>query len=447
MIAGKIVRKIKSSISLRNIIKMMTGTLSGQIISTILVPVSTRLYGVALFGNLAIFNSTSSLIIGFLGFGLSQAVMVAQTEKDAEAVYKLQLFMTNILVMITIIVLISVSKWFKIFDLGIEYNISILLLGFFIILCNLSNMTYAWLNRKGLFNVLLFNPMIMPLVNNIVIIILSFTSLKLYGLLIGSVLAQLATNIHMRKYVKMNYKLDVKDIREIISKNKDFILFQYPAGFINNLVGQLPTQILYHSFGNTILGYYSMAIRLVNIPSGLISSSLSRVYIKEASELERDMIGTATGYTLRITKIVMLLFLIPTVIIIFFGDWGVPFVLGEDWANSVVYLKIMMCWNLFAIGVNSTSGFSSVIHQQKSSMFVSIVKLIIFPVALYGAVYTFRLPVITVAVYAVSYSIINILYYNFLIGKNYELKNKYLSFNLIFVMVLLAVIFISNFFS
>lgn len=431
--------------TLKNITKMMTGTMLGQVISTLLVPVTTRIYGAEVYGNLAVLTSMSSLIVSFLGFGLAAAIMVEKTREEAEQTYKLAVNMTGFFVVIILGILYLLSPWMKIIKSTIDYMIMLVMLGISVITTNQTNMLYAWLNRNGRYNVLLFNPIITSISNNIISIVLGLMGFKNTGLFWGLLLSQIITLIHMFRCMdRITYKLKLKDIRSIIKRNKDFILYQYPASLMSSVVGNLPVQILSFCFGNTIVGYYSMSMKLLNIPSSLISNSLSRVYFKEAADRERRG-ANSREYTLKTCKIVSFVFLIPMALIILLGDILIPIVLGTEWALSVEYLKIMAVWNLFAIGINSTAGFSSVIGRQKVNMIISIVKLLVFPISMLAISYIFKTPQITIWTYAIVYSIINVVYYECLIGEESSLRWKFLKYNTLCLLVCVSMYLISIF--
>ena len=443
---NKLLQKIKiigKSKTIQNISKMMTGTLFGQILSIVLVPITTRLYGAEAYGDLAVLTSASSVFVSFLGFGLASAIMVEKTDEEAEQTYKMAVNLTNVLVVLIIMLLMGVSPWFQLLKSSLPYNVMLIMVGFYVVTTNQVNMLYAWLNRKGRYNVLLFNPMISPMVNNGLAIILGVIGFKGVGLYIGLLFSQFVTLIHMFKNMDpIRYRFRFCDIPEIVKRNKDFILYQYPASLMNTVVSNLPVQILSFCFGNTMVGYYSMAMKLLNIPSNIISSSMSRVYFKEVSDKQREGKNSRL-YTLKMCKIITAIYLFPMAIIILLGDILIPFFLGGDWSNSVTYIKIMAVWNLFAIAINCTAGFPSVIKRQKSNMIISAVKLVVFPVAMLLVSNIFAKPQLTVWVYAISYSIINTAYYECLIGEDKTLRFKYVGINILCLFVCILFFLIS----
>lgn len=411
--------------TLQNISKMMTGTMLGQIISTIMVPIASRLYGAGLYGDLAVFTSASSMCTSFLGFGLVSAIMVEETDEQAEQTYKLAVYGTNFGVVIIAGILLLLQGWIEVIHTALPYTVSVCMVAFTVMTTNQINMLYAWLNRKGRYNVLLFNPIITPLVNNALVIGLGVLGFKHIGLYAGLLVSQLVTLIHMfRNMDKMTHKFRLSDAKEVAVRNKDFILFQYPSSFVNGIVSNLPVQIISKFFGNTVVGYYSMSMKLLNIPSGLIGNSVARVYFKEVSDKYRNG-ESARKYTLKVSTTAMMIFLIPVVGIFLLGDWLIPLVLGASWEPSILYIKIMAIWNLLSLPVNCTTGFTSVIHKQKSNMVLALVKLATFPTFMVGLSVVFNNPIVTIITYVIIYSLINLVYYEMLIGEEADLKWKY----------------------
>lgn len=416
----------------KNVMKMMTGTMLGQVVSVLMVPIASRIYGAELYGDLAVFTSAAAICASILGFGLAPAIMVEKTDYESMQAYKVAVNLTNVLVIIAAVFAIILSPFVQFIKSSLPYVAMIVLLAFYIMTTNQINMLYAWLNRKERYNVLLFNPIIAPFVNNGLVIVLGLLGFKNVGLYAGLIVSQFVTLLHMFQHMdKMDYRLKIRDIKPIIQRNRDFILYQYPASIMNNLVGNLPVQILSAYFGNVVVGYYSMAMKLLNIPANIISSSMSRVYFKEVTDIHHSD-GNARAYTFKLCKIVMTIFLIPIIGILVLGNWAIPLFLGADWAPSVDYIKIMAIWNLFVIGANCTSGFSSIIGKQKINMLISAAKLVVLPtVMVVGSVLSAN-PYLTLIAYVVSYAVINAIYYEKLIGGDRALKYQYLKFSVLF---------------
>ena len=76
-----IIKNNKTSPIYSNLTKIFTGTAIGQGLSVLFLPIATRLYGAEYYGDLALFVAMSSIILSFLGFGLSSAIMTADSDE------------------------------------------------------------------------------------------------------------------------------------------------------------------------------------------------------------------------------------------------------------------------------------------------------------------------------------------------------------------------------
>jgi len=404
---------------------MLTGTIAGQAISVLLVPVSTRIYGVTEYGNLALFISTATLVVGFMGFGLQSAIMVADTDDEAKDLYKIAIHGSGVILSIVYGVCAISAPWFKICNVEMNYYLLLFLLFIHSYVLNATNMTYAWLNRLGKYNVLLVNPILTPLINNGLLIILGLNGYKNAGLYVGTIISQVLTLLHMQRHKgSMKTHMTVQSSKDLLKKNRDFIVFQYPSSLMNSIANQLPVQILSMFFGKSVVGYYSMTQRLLNIPISLIGGSITRVYFKDAAERQRTS-GDARKFTFKIAKTIMLLYCIPTVIIMAFGDTLVPLLLGSNWEGCGPYIQIMIVWNMFFLLVHCFGGFPSIIGMQKRDMMNAMVTLVTDAIVLYGFSAVWHNPLISLVCFALLHVFMHIWFYNDMFSIDPDLKNRY----------------------
>ena len=75
------INKLNLSTNKKNVAKISMGTIIGQIISVITLPIVTRLYDANILGLWALMNSIILIINSFSDLGLSNSLMV---QKDAE---------------------------------------------------------------------------------------------------------------------------------------------------------------------------------------------------------------------------------------------------------------------------------------------------------------------------------------------------------------------------
>ena len=86
---SNIINKLKSSEGLKNVSKISGGTMLGQIVSFIVVPIYTRIYGASIMGMWALFQSMASIIVTFSDMGLKNAIMMEENDDDMYPKYAL----------------------------------------------------------------------------------------------------------------------------------------------------------------------------------------------------------------------------------------------------------------------------------------------------------------------------------------------------------------------
>ena len=83
----QILKKVNISDGMKNVAKISTGTMAGQALSFLTLPIYTRIYGAEVIGNWALFTSIATIINSFSDAGLSNAIMIEKTEEDRYAYY------------------------------------------------------------------------------------------------------------------------------------------------------------------------------------------------------------------------------------------------------------------------------------------------------------------------------------------------------------------------
>ena len=194
---GKIIDKIKSSESIKNVSKITSGTMLGQIISFVVVPIYTRLYGASIMGMWALFSSIANIIITFSDMGLKNAIMMEKEEDDTIELYTI---ITTLTVFISLFVSIIVFGFYTIVpeESGLPAWLIALFVFVLAITLQQTQTCYTWLNKKSEYSILMKNPIVNNLSAAIVIIALGLLGFTHYGFYIGTMAGQIVTLIHMR---------------------------------------------------------------------------------------------------------------------------------------------------------------------------------------------------------------------------------------------------------
>lgn len=114
----------------------------------------------------------------------------------------------------------------------------------------------------------------------------------------------------------------------LFKQNYRFPLFSLPADFINNLSNQLPVFIISSKYPDSYLVYYSLIIRTLSAPIGLIATSFLSIFKEDAGKEFREKGNCIKSYEklflfLLVTSIpifITLYYLLPLIFTLLFGN-------------------------------------------------------------------------------------------------------------------------------
>lgn len=370
--------KLKVSNSVKNVSKISGGTILGQIISFIVVPIYTRIYGASIMGTWTLFSSIANIIVTFSDLGLKNAIMV---EKDEEDTIELYTVITTFTLIISSLAGIVVYIFYSI--KGDESGLSPLLIaGFVVVLAITLQQTqtcYTWLNKKEAYSVLMKNPIVNNLSAAVVIIGLGALGYEKYGYYIGLLLGQLITLVHMRVQLPNKFlNFNPNSYKKIFARQKQFYIYQLPANVLAQIKEQTPVFLIRAFFGSEILGYYSISMRYLNIPIHLLAQSIGRVYFQTVSKMKRDgkALKEIGEHSLRNINKAMKIVIIPMIAIISIGDVACEILFGTGYEIAGNIMRIVAFNSFFLFLATATNGLPIIISKQKYMLIAAVAQLV-----------------------------------------------------------------------
>lgn len=409
----KLMGKLKVSNSVKNVSKISAGTILGQIISFIVVPIYTRIYGASIMGTWTVFSSIANIIVTFSDLGLKNAIMVEKKEEDTLELYTV---ITTFTLIISIISGLVVYVFYSI--TGDESGLSPLMIaGFVVVLAITLQQTqtcYTWLNKKEAYSVLMKNPIVNNLSAAIIIIVLGVMGYDEYGYYIGLLAGQLITLIHMRVHLPnkfLNFNLNA--YKKIFAQQKQFYLYQLPANVLAQVKEQTPVFLIRAFFGSEILGYYSISMRYLKMPINLLAQSIGRVYFQTVSRMKREgqSLKSIGEYSLRNINKAMKIAVIPMIAIIAIGDVACEILFGTGYEIAGSIMRIVAFNSFFLFLSTATNGLPVIISKQKYMLISAGAQMIGYAVGLSIGYYVFNNIYMGCLGMTVVYAIVQIVYF------------------------------------
>ena len=441
MLKEKIQTLMKSQ-RLRNVTKISSGTILGQAISIVTLPIFTRLYGATVIGYWTLFTSVAVIVNAFSDLGLSNAIMMDDEGEQSEKLFSV---ITTISFIISLIVGVGyfVIKSVTPDPSGLHPLFYSIVLFVLIFTQQQVNVCYNWLNKKKQYNILMKNPIINNVSVAVIAIPLGLMGFTKYGYYIGLVLGQVFTLFHMRRYLpRIFFDFKFRDHFDVIRSHLTYVKFQMPTYLVAQVKNQAPVFFIRSFFGVEILGYYSVCMRVLNIPVNLLASSIGKVYYQTAAEMKKK--GQEVGdFTFRNIKRAMYVAIAPMVVIMSFGDIVCTLFLGNDYVITGNLSRIIVFMTFFQFLMMATQGITIVLEKQQYALISGIVQIIGYVVGLSIGKYVFSSLYIAVALMTVVFCVIQIIYFSKLFkiaGVSVTLYLKHVFSTLGLIIVITAVI-------
>ena len=429
---------IKLSENMKNVARISSGTVIGQIISVISLPIITRIYGAEIMGVWAIIYAIAVIINTLSDVGLIQSIMV-EDESSVQRTYSV------VSALIVIIDLAAIAVVYFYCAVILDYDSSLILVTvFFTFIYSISlqfvQLSYTWLNRNKEYSVLMKNPIINQGSIMFFSIVLGLAGCKQYGYYIGVTAGQILTLLHMKRHLPAKTPWPtVLDIKEVIIKNKEFVKYQMPTNLTLQFRNQLPNLLIGGLFGNTMLGYFSVSQKLLNIPVTFIGQALGKVFYQRCSEMQRE--GQKLGeFIYRNLSRAMMLAFVPMALLAAYGDAAVVIFFGREYAVSGIIVRIIVFRAFFTFVSSATQVMDIVLKKQQYAMFAGIVQTLAIALAVLLSYYFSNDIIVCSIMITIAFICVQITYFCVMfkvmsIPMSYYLKNITLS--------LLAVLFTS----
>ena len=331
----KIINKIAQTEIVKNIAILASGVVIGYAINMMLLPVISRVYTPAELGRYDLIVSVGNVLVTLVCLALMIAIMVPNEDETAIKICKIINIASVFGASIFAIVSILLSSYYRFFESEINYNIECLLLAIYVWSYNQQGLFYAYVNRKKMYKVLFWNPIIAAITNSAFSILFGYFGWGATGYLLGTIASYMICILHMR--VKVNPYEGQHSIEELwmtLKNYKSYPLVQLPANMILTVSTQLPIQFLGRIFGVAALGGYNTNVK--------IGSPNIKIAI------------------------------IPIGALIIFGEPILTFVLGRSWKVAGTYISILGILYLFKYCSSCISGTLVIIQKQKVALTCSV---------------------------------------------------------------------------
>jgi O-antigen/teichoic acid export membrane protein len=383
-------QNLKSSLFVKNFVILLTGSSISQIIPLIAIIFLVKIYSPDELGIYFLFSSIVMVtsIIATLQYEL--AIIIPEKDYEGSLLFLLSLFISSIVALLLFVVIVFahdvILEMFKLRNNGegVKWLLYIPVAVFFNGVIQSLN---SYFNRNGMYKEISIGRSAKSA--GISIPQLVFGSLKLtrHGLFLGHIIGQWIGVIYLlwryRKHFSLHtIKNKTTKLWLIARRFKKFPMFNALISSINAISVHIPVFLFMRFFGPVIAAQYGIAHRTIFSPMGLVSHSLSQLFIKEASDRynqNQDIMSLVK----KIQHSIFKTSLVPFILTFFFAPFLFSFILGEEWRNSGYMVSIMCPWLFFIFFNGPFNSIYSIVGRQNRLLIYNILLLIARVAAIY----------------------------------------------------------------
>jgi lipopolysaccharide exporter len=377
----------KTSNFITNVLKLVSGSVTAQILGILLVPLITRIYSPDDLGIFQLFLSVSGILVIFSTFSYQFAIMLPKTEEDSLNIAFLCAILVTLISLLTAILVLFLPK-------DVEYILNapgiskyLIYLPVIIFFNGLFFVQNYWLSRKIRFGVIAGSRILNTISTKAFQLIIPIWNVSPLGLIVGYVVGFGFADLFMLKGVKNDLqifrKVSFKKMKAMAIQYKSFPLFSSWSTLANTISPQVPTFLLAYFYGTSVVGYFSLANQVVNMPMGLLGAAIQQVFFQKISEVKNgNEKGDMKIIVGEVYKKLILIGVFPMILLFILGEEIFTFAFGKSWSVSGTYVRILVPWIFLVFLSSPISTLYSVFEKQGVWLAFSMVLLISRVVAL-----------------------------------------------------------------
>ncbi|WKL45051.1 lipopolysaccharide biosynthesis protein [Flavobacterium sp. ZE23DGlu08] len=415
--------KIKNNPFLRNVSTLAFGTIISQIIVVGTSPILTRLFTVESFGVLSLFTSIT-VIFGVITTGRYELSM-GLPEKDESAKNILRLIiaiglLVSILYFFVILVMKEIVHYKGVSGLFLNNWIYIAPIYTFFIAVY-SGLIY-WNQRQKKYKKITISNALQVILATLFSLLFGYFGYVELGMIIALVLGIMMSSFFLLKdFNKADFIFRYDDVKEVAKEFKSFPKYMILSD-LSLTTGQQFIPIIFSGlFSTIIVGYYSLANRMIRLPNIVLTSSIANVFRNEAIDEIRIKGNCSQLYVSTFKKLIVMS--LPIYILVFiFSPMLFVFFFGDNWLQAGYFARILSVLLLVEFVATPLNSLFYIMSKQKIFMKLQLLNTIFGALMIYIGYKFFNSPYWSLALFCINALLFNFIFifFTYSISKNEE---------------------------
>jgi len=334
-----------------DVLKLVSGSASAQILTILTAPLIARLFAPAAFGAAALFVSITGVISAVVGMRYELSIVLP--EKDEDAVNAMAVSFSFILLTsgLTVVLIRFAGSWMLRVLHAPEVHAYLWLVPVMVFLNGIFAALGYWNTRKKK-----FGRQTLALFAGAVFFVGAQIGAGLAGhrsggtIIVATLLSVLLTTSLLgwqtwrECWGLFAHSVRPRRMVATLKRYSSFPKYSMASAMLNNLGWQIPTFMLSAFFSATVVGHYAIGNKVLRIPVNLIGANIATVFFQHASESRHQ--GTLGESVNKVFKYLIAIFVFPSLLLCVIGKDLFLVAFGSRWAEAGVYTEILSIYVL-----------------------------------------------------------------------------------------------------
>lgn len=372
--------KLKSEFS-RNVLTLMTGTTMAQAIPIAISPILTRLYTPEDFGVFALYIAIVNFIAIIVTGRYEMAIVLPKKNEDAINILALSLLVCFFIVFVVTVVIILFKENILLILNTTSLGNLLYLVPISIFLAGLVQSFNYWSNRQEYFKNISTAQISQSLTIGTTQPCFGYLNINA-GLILGNIIGRfMIAFVLVKKFLNSDKKyiedIELNRVKQLAKKHKDFPFINSLHALSDIVKNSGSVMLISSFFGSAILGFYTLSLRVLQVPIGIIGSALGQVLYKKFSTMHNED-KSMFPYVIKIELFLLLIALPSFGLLYFIAPELFSFVFGEKWRIAGEYSQILIPYLFMNFLISPISSIPIILGKQKEIFYISLVGNIIF---------------------------------------------------------------------
>ena len=364
-----------------DVYKIVSGIGIAQLLIALATPVLSRLYSQTSFGISTVFISIALILSTVACLRYEFAILLPKEESDAVHLLRISLLSIVLVSLFTCAgILIAKNTLIELFN---EPSIApyIILVPLAVVGIGMYQAFSSWNTRAKAY----WQLSMAKIVSAVVTIALQIgVGFWLHdnpgGLVIGFLAGYLAGGILMGLFIWITVPgvratWDWAGLFTNLKHYRNFPLIETWGTLINAVSWQIPPLLLAFFFSPVVVGDYSMAYRLIQLPVSFVGVAIAQVYSQQASKVKDDA-HALIEVTHNVLHRLIGLGIFPALLLTVLGKDLFIVLLGPNWDTAGLYVQILGIWMFFWFASWPLGVLANIKGKQGTNLILQVILLI-----------------------------------------------------------------------